>query len=371
MPPPASFRWNRSECAETPLNLSATLASGQSFRWRRDESGVWWGVVGQSVVAAWQAEGEPESPLYWQTFPEADRWDILADYFRLNVDLDTLYTEWSQAEPRIAEAVDTFRGLRILRQPPLECFFAFQCAACNTVVKIERSVYRLAARYGQRLLAGETPPQPSPSQGEGASRRSPSPSPGERVPSGSPPPYEGESHRLAPPPYEGESHRLAPPPYEGGGRGEVKPFYAFPTLAALATADEAALRADLWGYRAPRVIALARHLQTLPPGWLESLRDVPYAEAKAALTGLFGVGAKLADCICLFALDKDEAVPVDTHVRQIACRLFAPELAGKSLTPRIYDALADAYRARFGPYAGWAQQVLFFGELRRAQAYKV
>jgi N-glycosylase/DNA lyase len=106
-----------------------------------------------------------------------------------------------------------------------------------------------------------------------------------------------------------------------------------------------------------------------PPGWLESLRDVPYRDAHAALTGLFGVGAKLADCICLFALDKDAAVPVDTHVRQIAVELFVPGLAGKSLTPRIYDAIAAAYRDRFGDYAGWAQQYLFFGRLRRAEAY--
>jgi N-glycosylase/DNA lyase len=308
-PPVVSFRWNRSECGERPLNLSATLASGQSFRWRQEGTGVWWGVVGQTVIAAWQEAHRPESALCWQTFPEPDRWNLLADYFRLDVDLDSLYEEWIAAEPRIAEAVTAFRGLRLLRQPPVECFFAFQCAACNTVVKIERSVLGLAARYGQPLATS-----------------------------------------------------LPSAPFA---------FHAFPTLEALAQADEAALRADLWGYRAPRVIALARHLLTRPPGWLESLRHAPYAEAKAALMGLFGVGAKLADCICLFALDKNCAVPVDTHVRQIACRLFLPELAGRTLTPRLYESIADAYRARFGSYAGWAQQYLFFGQLHRAREHSL
>ncbi len=307
--PAIGFPWNRSAGAETPLNLPATLTSGQNFRWRQDAAGVWWGVVEETVIAAWQEEADPDGALYWQTFPEPDRWDVLADYFRLDVDLDALYADWIAAEPRIAEAVAAFRGLRILRQPPLECFFAFQCAACNTVVKIERSVQRLAARYGKLLTTG-----------------------------------------------------LEATPFA---------FHAFPTLEALANADEAALRADLWGYRAPRVIALARHLRTLPPGWLESLHNVPYAEAKAALSGLFGVGAKLADCICLFALDKDAAVPVDTHVRRIACRLFLPEMEDKSLTPRVYEAIADAYRTRFGPYAGWAQQYLFFGQLRRKAGYRV
>ena len=38
------------------------------------------------------------------------------------------------------------------------------------------------------------------------------------------------------------------------------------------------------------------------------------------LLQLTGVGAKVADCICLMALDKHDVVPVDTHVLQIAVR---------------------------------------------------
>ncbi|CAJ0942441.1 unnamed protein product [Ranitomeya imitator] len=56
------------------------------------------------------------------------------------------------------------------------------------------------------------------------------------------------------------------------------------------------------------------------PDWLDTLRLAPYEEAKSALCALPGVGAKVADCVCLMALDKPEAVPVDTHVWQIAKR---------------------------------------------------
>src|SRR5581483_9684072 len=62
----------------------------------------------------------------------------------------------------------------------------------------------------------KTPPQPSPSQGEGALRRSSSPSQGEGALRRSSSPSQGESVREpSPPPYEGESHQTAPPPYEG------------------------------------------------------------------------------------------------------------------------------------------------------------
>ena len=302
--------WNREECVDNPFHLAATLASGQSFRWQQDEEGTWWGTVEETVVAMRQLESDPHSPLIWQTFPEPNQRALVRDYFRLDVDLPALYADWIAAEPHIEAAIAAFRGLRILRQPPVECFFAFQCATCNTVIKIERSVRKLAQRYGAIIPLPHTQPHPF-----------------------------------------------------------SAPFHAFPTIVALAAADEKALRADLWGYRAPRVIALAQHLLTLPPDWLTSLHSRPTAEVQAELVALHGIGAKIADCISLFALDKDEVAPIDTHTRQIAVRLFRPDLASASLTPRIYTALRDEYHSRFGAYAGWAQQYLFFAELRRATDY--
>ena len=41
-----------------------------------------------------------------------------------------------------------------------------------------------------------------------------------------------------------------------------------------------------------------------------------YKKAKEELLKLFGVGVKVADCICLFALHHLQAFPVDTHIHQ-------------------------------------------------------
>ena len=37
----------------------------------------------------------------------------------------------------------------------------------------------------------------------------------------------------------------------------------------------------------------------------------------------------MAACICLFSLNKADAIPVDTHVWQLAVRYYAPKLAGE------------------------------------------
>ena len=41
-----------------------------------------------------------------------------------------------------------------------------------------------------------------------------------------------------------------------------------------------------------------------------------YAEAKRRLVGCYGIGDKVADCISLFALDKQGGVPVDRWVER-------------------------------------------------------
>ncbi|CEK17836.1 3-methyladenine DNA glycosylase/8-oxoguanine DNA glycosylase [Chthonomonas calidirosea] len=291
--------WRRFDCSKSPLHLEATLRTGQSFRWCRDANGVWWGTIESVGVALWQPDGEPYGDLYWQTFPEPDLWEVVEDYLQLRTDLESLYCRWSFAEPRLAEVFRAFAGLRVLRQPPEECLFAFLCATTNTVTKIERSVRYLAERYGARICTGLDKPAT---------------------------------------------------------------LFAFPSVSALSAVDERDLRAGLWGYRAPFVIKTAQKLLQKPQGWLRALRDVPYAEAHEALLEFPGVGPKVADCVCLFALDKWEAVPVDRHIYRLGVRLFLPHFEGRSLTPRLYRAVAEAFRERFGPMAGWAQQTLFYAE---------
>ncbi|KAI8537346.1 hypothetical protein RHMOL_Rhmol09G0016700 [Rhododendron molle] len=70
--------------------------------------------------------------------------------------------------------------------------------------------------------------------------------------------------------------------------------------------------------------------------WLASLREIDLQKAIDALsTQLPGFGPKVAACIALFSLDQHQAIPVDTHVWQIATRYLIPELAGTRLTPKL------------------------------------
>ena len=128
---------------------------------------------------------------------------------------------------------------------------------------------------------------------------------------------------------------------------------AFPTPDALAAAGEARLRELGLGYRARYVAGTA---EAVAAGGLDlpALRGAPYEDAKAALIALPGVGEKVADCVLLFALDQLDAAPIDRWVRRALEDWY---LSGRRLS---YRDLWAWTREAFGPYAGYAQQYLFF-----------
>ena len=97
-----------------------------------------------------------------------------------------------------------------------------------------------------------------------------------------------------------------------------------------------------FGYRAKYVAQAAQYvLRNHGPDWLNSLRDVHYEEAWSALQGIPGVGPKVADCVCLVALGKTEAVPVDTHILQIAVKEYGMKVNGKSLSLKAYKEIGS------------------------------
>lgn len=97
-------------------------------------------------------------------------------------------------------------------------------------------------------------------------------------------------------------------------RGNV--YYAFPKPGALAALEEDALKSCNLGYRSKYVVRTARSIASGETD-LNAISRMPYKKAKEELLKLFGVGDKVADCICLFALHHLQAFPVDTHIRQV------------------------------------------------------
>jgi len=129
-----------------------------------------------------------------------------------------------------------------------------------------------------------------------------------------------------------------------------------PTWSELAAVSEAELRACLLGFRARYIHDTAQFLAA-HPGWLDATEAAPYAEAKARLVTLPGVGEKVADCVLLFGAGRLDAFPVDTWILKSLARRYG-------LDGWKPAQVAQFGRAHFGPLAGYAQQFLFAWERR-------
>jgi N-glycosylase/DNA lyase len=300
------------------LHLERTFANGQCFRWRPDPARKgappgeehWQGIVAGRVIWLGRvpaAEGEGDDTFTFRVAPSLGSAEadraFLWDYLRLDLDLDPIYADWRERDPYLGSLTERFRGLRILRQDPEECLLSFVCSTANAIPRIQRAIGELAREVGDVVTS------------------------------------------------EGRAT-----------------YYRFPSAAQIAALEPFALAARTGlEWRAGNLVKVAAQVAAGPPGWLLDLRGVNYAAAHGELTRLSGVGAKIADCVCCFALDKDEAVPVDTHVFQLTRDRYMAQITGKSLTPTLYGTIVRWWRDKFGPYAGWAQQYLFYDHLLEAR----
>ena len=76
---------------------------------------------------------------------------VLRDYFQLSVNLSDLYKIWAEADQNFEKISKQFEGIRILRQEPVECLFAFICSSNNNITRITSMVEKLALHYGEKI----------------------------------------------------------------------------------------------------------------------------------------------------------------------------------------------------------------------------
>ncbi|HYA78415.1 MAG TPA: DNA glycosylase [Verrucomicrobiae bacterium] len=147
-------------------------------------------------------------------------------------------------------------------------------------------------------------------------------------------------------------------------------LYIFPSAKTLAFASENGLLECGLGYRAKYVQATAKKICEEKFD-LESLKSMPYLEARKKLVEFPGVGLKVADCVLLFSLEKMEALPVDVWIKRVILNHYASQLpetlvkkllSHNSLTNGEYEKLNAFGRSYFGRYAGYAQEYLFHYE---------
>ena len=125
-------------------DLSATLDSGQAFRWRESD-GAWTGVVG----GRWVRLREESGAIVTETFAPPGDWLWLRHYLQLDVNLPGVLETFPRDDEALQTAVRACAGLRLLRQEPWECLASFICSSTKQIVQIRQIIALLCARFGE------------------------------------------------------------------------------------------------------------------------------------------------------------------------------------------------------------------------------
>ncbi|HTV41361.1 MAG TPA: DNA glycosylase [Candidatus Sulfotelmatobacter sp.] len=254
----------------------------------RKQGESWLGVIGNNHVRLRQAA----DGIIAETDAEIDNWDWLREFLQTDIDLEKILETFPDDEP-MNRAVTACRGLRILRQDPWECLASFILSSTKQIAQIRQIVARLCGCYGEEIPAA----------------------------------------------------KFSAPDHPDLSR-------AFPSAERIAGLTEKELRNCRMGFRAPHLLAAARHIAEGRLD-LKALRPVTYQEARRELMKLHGVGEKIADCVLLFAYGFDSAFPVDVWVERALQTLYFPR---RRATEKKLLSFAATH---FGPHAGYAQQYLF------------
>ena len=288
------------------FNIATTLDCGQAFRWKLEHDGWFLGVLGKSAVRTRQVD----NVLEWEAQPAADE-ALIRYYLALDVSLRDITATFPADDAPLRDAVRQHWGLRVARQEPWECLASFIASSTKRIVQIRQIVELLARRFGEPIT-----------NTDGRARW----------------PQRAEDPRL------GEA---------------IEPYHSFPTVDVIAHASHQQLLDCKLGFRAKYLLTTARMIDSGVVD-LDALRSMEYERALEELVRLPGVGAKIGNCVLLFSCGFDQAFPIDVWIERALRRLYFPRK--HNVTRR---QLREFARSHFGPYAGWAQQYLFFSERTR------
>ena len=280
--------------APRPFRLELEWLQSQAFRWTEHDDGWCYGFVQGSLIKVRQSGGGIE---FHGPEPEESLEAHVRDYFRLDQDPKPASRSLRNLGDPMPELVETYRGLRVLRQDPWECLVAYICSANATIPRVTAMLDKLADSFG-------------------------------------------------------EPHTL-----------DDVTCNAMPSAEQLVEAGEDTLEAlDLGLDKGKHLYAAARAV-TDGRLKLDDLSSASYAAARAELRELPGVGPKVADCVCLFALDKPESFPIDRHIRNGLQEHYHEQVG----TGATHARLSRWARDYFGEHAGYAGQLLFLDRLDQAR----
>lgn len=104
----------------------------KTFRWKETTPNEYSGVFAGGL---WTLQQYDTHIAYKRTPSTNSDKDILSNYLRMDAPLDTYYKEWSSCDSLFKKSAERFKGIRMLKQEPVENILSFICSSNNNITR--------------------------------------------------------------------------------------------------------------------------------------------------------------------------------------------------------------------------------------------
>jgi N-glycosylase/DNA lyase len=279
------------------FKLKHIFECGQIFRFQEIGEGNYIIIAFGTLIEL----KEQDNNILIYNSTEEDVKNIWIKYFDLDRDYSVIKKELSR-DTLLKESIDFGYGVRVLNQDPFEMVISFITSARNNIPSIKKTVNKMSTKWGKKIN------------------------------------YKDEI------------------------------YYSFPNIDEIKDATLEEIQETGASFRSKYILDTINNIynskkekESLKIGekslnskysldYIKSLND---DECHVALQEFKGVGAKVADCIMLFSMEKTSAFPVDVWVKRAMIHFYGAEESSLNKI-RIFG------RNKFGELAGFAQQYLFY-----------
>lgn len=135
-----------------PIDLKATLQSGQVFHWHQNADNSWYGLIDEMPVRVFEKN---QRLVVKQGDPA-----VIAQHFALDHPLDQITAAFPK-DAMSQAALSACEGMRILRQPRWECTATFITSSMKQVAHIRSMSLAIRERFGMRVEGSDIVAYPS------------------------------------------------------------------------------------------------------------------------------------------------------------------------------------------------------------------
>lgn len=284
------------------FDIKQILECGQCFRWEKISDTDYIIIAFERVIEVTQEGNE----VTIHNTNKEDFNNIWIKYFDLERNYDDIKNDLAKDEI-LKKSVEYGYGIRILNQEKFEILLSFIISARNSIPSIKKTVKKISEKFGEKIV------------------------------------YKDVEYYTFPTPEKIKDATLEEIQETGAS---FRSKYLIDTIKKVNEAIE--VKKDYEENKEnyderPEILDFD----------LDYIYNLSDEECHVALQKFMGVGAKVADCVMLFSMEKHSAFPVDVWVKRAMIHFYvAPDLSLNKM--RVFA------RDKFGALSGLAQQYLFY-----------